>query len=167
MGHRLKAKDFFAYHPLPITPHPLFYFLICRVRPLAPEAIKIVAPIAMPIPRTIRKAMNHWFSSLFHQDSSWKVLEAGRASSEEEISWRGSGEDGFREVWEQAEETIRNITAVNKATDLLLIHKIIWNFFRNVASKCLTFCKTIDFTGIMGLNNWREGGDNGWGREAF
>jgi hypothetical protein len=53
------------------------------------------------------------------------VFEAGRASSEEEISSRGWGEEGFREVWEQAEETIRNITAVNKATDLLLIHKII------------------------------------------
>jgi len=53
------------------------------------------------------------------------VLEAGRPPSEEEISSPGVGEDGFRGVWEQAEETMRNITAVNKATDLLLIHKII------------------------------------------
>ena len=44
--------------------------------------------------------------------------------SDEEIS-RGLGEDGFWGVWEQAEVTIRNITAVKKATDLLLIHKII------------------------------------------
>jgi hypothetical protein len=35
------------------------------------------------------------------------------------------GEDGFLGEWEQAEEKIRNITAVNKATDLLLMDKII------------------------------------------
>jgi hypothetical protein len=81
--------------------------------------------MAMPTPRTMRKVISHWYSSLFHQGSSGEALKPGWNSSKEEISSRGWGEDGFLGEWEQAEETIRKITAVNKATALLVIEKII------------------------------------------
>jgi len=83
------------------------------------------APIAMPTPRTIKKGTIHWYSAFSHQGSSWEALEAGWSSGEEEISSRGVGEEGFLGEWEQAQEAISNITEVIKATDLLLIRKII------------------------------------------
>ncbi len=56
---------------------------------------------------------------------SWEALEARWASREEENSSCGWGEEGLLGEWEQAQETIRNITAVIKSPDLLAMDKII------------------------------------------